>query len=178
MPVQNAVKGIKGFTSIPVEERFWAKVDQNGSIPSHCPDLGPCWEWIAAKRWGGYGVFLMNRRCQPAHRVAYTLLVGDIAEGLELDHLCRNPGCVNPSHLEPVSHKVNALRGISPAANAARQSACIWGHPFDLMNTHYRRDGRRVCRVCVRNHNREYQVRRREMMKTLGGIIELMGHPT
>jgi hypothetical protein len=48
---------------------------------------------------------------RPAHRAVYEILVGDVADGLDMDHLCRTPACVNPAHLEPVTHAVNMRRG-------------------------------------------------------------------
>src|SRR4051812_41628217 len=86
----------------PPEVRFWEKVEKEGAVPADRPSLGPCWEWTAFKL-RGYGQFSpwKGLLCR-AHRYAYELLVGPIPEGHELDHLCRNRGCVNPAHLEPV----------------------------------------------------------------------------
>jgi hypothetical protein len=85
------------------EERFWAKVDANGV----------CWEWLAGKLPTGYGSFRVNGKSLYAHRFAWETLMGPIPAGLVLDHLCRNPSCVNPDHLEPVTDKVNINRGVS-----------------------------------------------------------------
>lgn len=95
------------------EERFWEKVDTSAG------PLG-CWPWTASGSRDGYGQFSADGRGVRAHRFAYELLVGPIPEGLQLDHLCRNPGCVNPAHLEPVTGWENTMRGNTPAAiNAA-----------------------------------------------------------
>ena len=83
-----------------------------------------------------------------AHRVSYQLVVGEIPEGLTLDHLCRNPSCVNPDHLEPVTTKENILRGVSKIAQQARQTHCKRGHPFDEENTMIVRGSARQCRAC------------------------------
>lgn len=70
-----------------------------------------CWEWLASKNERGYGrVRDAERGEMKAHRAVYELLMGDIPEGMELDHLCRNPSCVNPDHLEPVTHRENMVR--------------------------------------------------------------------
>lgn len=73
-----------------------------------------CWEWLRAKAGGGYGRVCINGRLLQAHRVVYEQFVGPIPAGLHLDHLCRNPGCVNPAHLEPVTCVENIRRGVWP----------------------------------------------------------------
>jgi hypothetical protein len=104
----------------PLRDRWEAKVDRDGPIPEHAPELGPCWVWTGTRLGGprgGYGA--INRGGQGsqstapllAHVVAYELYVGPVPDGLELDHLCGNKGCVNPSHLEPVTHRENIRRG-------------------------------------------------------------------
>lgn len=102
-----------------VEQRFWAKVDKAGPVPPYAPSLGPCWLWLGASQELGYGLFFPERRSPlGAHRFAYQALVGPIPEGLVLDHLCRVPACVNPTHLEPVTVAENTRRGVE-----ARRSA-------------------------------------------------------
>lgn len=81
-------------------ERFNAKINKNGSIPAHCPELGPCWEWTAYKLKTGYGYFsYKHAKAKYAHRVAYEMAFGDIPEGLSVLHKCDHPNCVRPSHL-------------------------------------------------------------------------------
>ena len=107
-----------------------------------------CWIWTAATAQG-YGRINAGGRGVPlqAHRVAYELLVGPIPEGLELDHLCRDRRCVNPQHLEPVTHRENLLR--APSSNG-RKERCKRGHEFDAENTirRTRAEGGRECRRC------------------------------
>ena len=133
-------------------DRFWVKVDKNGPVPARRPELGPCWIWTAAKAQG-YGRFALDGKVWVAPRLAYELLVGPIPPELTLDHLCRNPPCVNPSHLEPVTLWENTLRGESPFAQAANRTHCPSGHPYDEANTVYRtkRNGRQMrrCRTCL-----------------------------
>lgn len=76
-----------------LEERFWSKVD--------CRDDTQCWPWKAGVRRKdeGYGAFWLNRRHQPASRVAWILTHGEIAAGLVVCHRCDNPCCCNPAHL-------------------------------------------------------------------------------
>ena len=123
-------------------QRFWAKVDKNGP--------NGCWLWTGYTGSNGYGRFHFQSRRQSAHRFAYELVKGTIPEPLQIDHLCRNPPCVNPDHLEAVTGKVNILRGVAPSALNARKTHCIHGHPFDKANTYIYPSGRhrRVCRIC------------------------------
>ena len=71
-----------------------------------------CWEWIGAMHMGGYGVACVHDRLVGAHRVAYLALKGDIPDGFQIDHLCRNRRCVNVMHLEAVSRRTNIRRGV------------------------------------------------------------------
>lgn len=70
---------------------------------------GFCWNWTGGTSTA-YGVFWFGGRMVRAHRWAYEHLVGPIPEGMQLDHLCWNPGCVNPDHLEPVTQDENNAR--------------------------------------------------------------------
>ena len=128
-----------------------------------------CWLWAAALSRKGYGrVSGPNRLMRMAHRVAYKHWVGSIPEGLQLDHLCHNNDkrclggdtclhrrCVNPDHLEPVTHRENGIRGI----NAQRlKTHCPQGHPYDESNTWVTHEhGWRVrrCRACIAIRRRE-----------------------
>ena len=131
-----------------LDERFWSKVDQNGPVPAHRPDLGPCWLWTAEylmpNGYGQLGVGGAAGGMQYAHRVAYELLVGPIPDGLEIDHLCFVRHCVNPDHLEPVTHAENVRR------QKARITHCPQGHAYDAANTHIGKKGERKCRACGR----------------------------
>jgi hypothetical protein len=109
-----------------------------------------CWVWARGLDQDGYGQFTVNDRQRRAHRFAYELLVGPIPDGLQLDHLCRNPSCVNPGHLEPVTPRENNLRGETFGARNAAKTHCKRGHPFDEENTYVNKRGGRCCRACAR----------------------------
>lgn len=133
----------------PAEERFWPKVDANGV----------CWEWTSARDANGYGRF----DSQSAHRWAWANLVGQIPDGLELDHLCRNRSCVNPDHLEPVAGIVNRARSYSVASINGRKTHCINGHPFEGNNVMVRvKPSGRVARQCRACHYARTAARRRK----------------
>lgn len=96
---------------------FWKRVDKSGD----------CWEWRGFILASGYGQIASRirptkSRSRLAHRVAYELVIGDIPEGMVLDHLCRNRTCVNPAHLEPVTQEENVRRGLKGVLNPARQA--------------------------------------------------------
>jgi len=122
------------------EQRFWAKV-RKGDI---------CWNWTAAKMPAGYGLFgVGRRRPEYAHRFSYELAFGPIPQGMVIDHLCRNTSCVNPDHLEVVTHRENSLRGNGSPALNARKTHCIHGHEFTPENTYRYPHGGRKCRTCI-----------------------------
>jgi hypothetical protein len=77
-----------------------------------------CWKWLKCLSPEGYGRYLKGKGNQYSHRVYYEKAHGPIPKGMDLDHLCRNPFCVNPDHLEPVSHKENVRRGKATRLNA------------------------------------------------------------
>ena len=134
---------------LTVEERFWSKVDKNGPIPAHRPELGQCWVWTRATM-EGYGAFYLEGRNVHAHIVSFTWEHGDIPEGYERDHLCRNRACVRPDHLEAVTHWTNVARGVSPHGLNAAKTKCRNGHGFTPENTRVNSKGQRVCITCAR----------------------------
>lgn len=126
-------------------ERFWSKVDKHGP--------NGCWVWTAGTFSSGYGSFWLKGRMRHAHRVAWHWMRGPVPEGMTLDHLCRNRACVNPDHLEPVTHQVNILRGVGASAQHARKTHCPQGHAYDEANTEWY-GNRRRCITCRREHQR------------------------
>ncbi len=132
-----------------VEERFWAKVRKPDQWTEEA-----CWEWTGSQITNGYGNFRLHGSNKMAHRVAYVLCVGKIPEGLVIDHLCRNHGCVNPNHLEPATNRENFLRGVARERWLAKHLArthCKRGHPFSGDNLSFKPQPRnsRLVRVCV-----------------------------
>lgn len=135
------------------EGRFWAKVRKAGPLE--------CWIWTAPPASTGYGQFWKDGTNRGAHVVAWEMLRGEIPEGLQLDHLCRNRACVNPWHLEPVTIGVNVLRGEGITAVHAAKTHCANGHEFTPANTYITKEGWRQCRECKRRANRDLYRRER-----------------
>lgn len=121
----------------PTERRFWAKVER--------PEQG-CWEWLACKDPDGYGRFRFEGGAK-AHRYSYELHKGPIPTGMQLDHLCRNRGCVNPDHLEAVTGPENTRRG-----GLTLRTRCPQGHELTDPNLVLakKKQGARVCLACAR----------------------------
>jgi len=80
-------------------EDFWPRVNREGPVPPHRPELGPCWLWTGATTPGGYGRFTLNKVYKSTHRVSYELTHGLIPDGLDVLHRCDVRMCVNPAHL-------------------------------------------------------------------------------
>lgn len=141
---------------------FWSKVDQSGGAFS-------CWPWQGHVSRYGYGTFKPGNGTGVtapvhAHRYAYELLNGK-TQAPALDHLCRNKICCNPRHLDPVTHRVNTLRGVSPAAVNALKSHCTKGHPLTGANLIVvkcaGRPDSRKCRTCANETYAAYRNRKR-----------------
>lgn len=125
---------------VPIMERV-----ERHSMPE--PNTG-CWIWFGADDGHGYGQIRVGGRTLRAMRVVFEILRGPIPGGLQLDHLCRTPACINPDHLEPVSMAENLARGV--AARGGLPTHCRHGHEYTDANTHIKTDGSRSCRTCNR----------------------------
>lgn len=127
-------------------------------IPGFVYKPNHCWEWRGAKTNEGYGLVYINNKTIGAHRYVYELVRAPIAPGLTIDHLCRNPGCVNPAHLEPITMRENLLRGFGPPAMNARKTHCKNGHEFTPENIGWHGPGRtkRHCKACRKSYNAIY----------------------
>jgi len=125
----------------PQEDRFWAKVNKDGPIPAHRPDLGPCWIWTAASSGGKwkYGTIGVDgsERNEPAHRVSWRIHNGPVPEGMKVLHRCDNPSCVRPDHLFLGTLKDNTQDMIAKE----RQSAKLTKEQVLAMRSHYESGG-------------------------------------
>lgn len=129
----------------PILERMLPKIDFDG----------PCWLWKGSLTHSGYGqVGRGGKRGGNVytHRAMWECLVGPIPPGMQVDHLCKQPACCNPDHLEPVTPKENTRRSAAGHITGARNRAkthCPAGHAYDALNTRFTANGR-ACRTCDR----------------------------
>ena len=129
-----------------------------------CITPSGCWMWLGNRVRNGYGRF----RHSYAHRIAFEQWRGPIPASREIDHLCRNKGCVNPDHLDLVTRSENNRRGLLGVLR--QQTHCKMGHHFDAANTHIDSKGHRTCRAChneaarryIEEHREYYAAKRRE----------------
>lgn len=119
-----------------------------------------CWQWIGAKQPTGYGTLWNGSRPEQAHRISYRHYRGDIPAGFDIDHLCRNRGCVNPDHLRAVPHRENMRVSDTVMGRNAAKLFCKRGHAFEGDNLRIIK-GTRQCRACMNIRAAAYRQRRR-----------------
>jgi hypothetical protein len=146
-------------------QRFWAKVEKRGA--------DECWPWIGAKHEQGHGVFRFKGRAVRAHRFSYEIHVGQIPSGLVIDHVCQNPECINPAHLEPVTHHENLRRA---GVYGVHRTHCKWGHEYTPENTYVDPHGGRFCRSCRRRRYQETIKRRMDEGRIAAARSDTCGH--
>lgn len=101
-----------------------------------------CWSWPGYKKPDGYGQIRFNGRIQYAHRVAYELHVGPVPGGLVLDHICYEPACFNPCHLEPVTRAQNGQNRAGLAtSNTSGHRNVYWDKHRSSWKVMMKRDG-------------------------------------
>lgn len=124
-----------------------------------------CWEWQGGLNRYGYGVIGSwrddgSKVTRMVHRLVYEDHFGPISPGLAVDHLCFNPRCCNPAHLEAVTRAENTKRQwragrADPGRKNRAATHCKRGHPFDAANTRVRANGSRACVACANLRRRK-----------------------
>lgn len=144
-------------------QRWAAKVQ----LPA---DPDGCWYWIGAHDGRRYGQIQVKgtRRVIRAYRFGYERFVGPIPEGMNLDHLCRNHACVNPAHLEPVTHRENMRRGVKGILT----THCPHGHEYTPENTYREaRRGKRYCLTCKKSGHRRLNDARKVARRAAKAVL-------
>jgi hypothetical protein len=147
-------------------DRFWSKVDKDGPIPKHRPELGNCWIWLAGRsklETGGYGVMRwpMDKSSKHAHRISWFIQHGEWPVPCAL-HRCDNPVCVRVKHLFEGTRadnvidmcakgRQNAPRGLDHPFR--KKSHCPQGHEYTQENTLIMKHGARRCAICFRQQS-------------------------
>jgi HNH endonuclease len=135
-----------------VRARFMAKVRQ---------DQSGCWVWTAASDGDGYGIFYLQGKNPRAHRVSLMLEGQELPDGMVVDHMCRNRGCVNPAHLRVVDRHTNVHENsLAPGHLNSLKTTCTRGHPLSGVNLVLDR-GRRRCRECKSQGLRDLRLRKK-----------------
>jgi len=124
-----------GDTRMP--EHFWSKLTVTAR---------GCWEM--GNKPDAYGGFWLDGKAHGAHRIAWQRLVGPIDDNLDVDHVCRNRPCCNPSHLEPVTRQVNIQRAYSPSLEVAQRTHCTKGHELTADNVVKSKVPYKRCKTC------------------------------
>ena len=113
---------------------------EDRSIPE--PNTG-CWIWLRGVNSNGYGSISYKGKPYGAHRASYMAYFGDDPEGLDIHHKCNNRLCVNPDHLDAVTHSEN----ICEQKPRKRKTVCKNGHSLTGDNL-YEWNGNRGCKTC------------------------------
>lgn len=111
--------------------RFWARIDKNGPVPPHRPDLGGCWIWTGTVSGTGYGKLSINCKQTYVHRLAWEVANSKPPSDMWVLHACDNPKCVNPGHLFLGTSSDNARDRSSKGRNNSRRGS---DSPSALLN--------------------------------------------
>ena len=140
-----------------LKDRFEALTDRTDG---HGP-WGNCWLYTG-KLDDGYGKMLPTngKAKRYVHVLSYELHIGSVPQGLELDHLCRVRNCINPAHLDPVTHAENMRRSPFQGVIQKAKTHCPQGHPYDGENL-YINSNRRHCKICMRIREKQFRARQK-----------------
>lgn len=123
--------------SLEETDRFWSKYEKKDE----------CWLWIGTKNKEGYGQFSLKNKGYLAHRIAYFIFNGVISQFKVINHICHNPSCVNPNHLDEVTSRENAIHANN---HNKLKTHCPKRHILDIINS----QGKRICSICNRERSK------------------------
>lgn len=157
--LSNARLATASCCSLACKKAFTLNIDPTKRFDTKVEKSSGCWNWKAATNTTGYGVFGLQggRRNVLAHVFSYERANGPVPDGLELDHLCRNPRCVNPAHLEAVTHRENMRRGAVTNQGVCRKAS----HPMTPENT----TPWGACKACISDRTKRNRTRINEMQR-------------
>jgi hypothetical protein len=124
---------------------------------------GDCWIWTKYTNRKGYGQLTVNKKTWRVHRLVYTIMIGEIPTGLELNHKCNNTRCFRLDHLESLTPKQHQDVSINPVALNSRKTHCNKGHEFTKENTRIQKGKWRECRICRNEGKRKSYLRRKHI---------------
>lgn len=146
--------------------RHWKRVHKDGPIPILAPHLDQCWIWTGYRRPTGYGLLCANGTTRSAHRHILSLFLKEkFNPSLVVLHLCENPSCVRPSHLQQGSQEENVKDMLTKRGHyQSKKTHCKNGHPFAGENLYIYVNPKtglayRVCRKCGANKTKEREKR-------------------
>lgn len=137
------------------------------------PNSG-CWIYLGQINAKGYPLCsFVNFKTKTAYRLVYELCKGKIPAGLEIDHVCRVRSCINPNHLDAVTHAENMRRSIGYNIGHHVLTVCRKGHPYTPENEIIRRHWKtgaiyHNCRICTNEAQRKNALKRK--MRTNGQV--------